>query len=933
MLDYSKMPQLEQEKIEQLKQKSKEEQINRLKYLYEEETPWLAEGAVRGGSAFARGGFKSTHFPLELIQNADDEEADVLCFEIDEEQNKLFVYDDGQGFDIEGVVAVCQQGRSPKDPRQQIGFMGIGFKSIFEVCDEVEVHSNGYHFAFKKDSDEEGIPGHMIPQWVSKRPPSPDDSDDSDHTTTIVGSIRSLSEVKEALQPDNLSPSVFLFLSSLQRIEIRTRSGDDSFHRTLHGGVGTEPETVSEARRLYLKSDHVQGDPEDEIDDEDLVEVRKTGEEDDEEQWVVFRDVWDIDPDLTRPQMRQELQTSDLFVAFRLDDEGNLTNLEGGGSVRISPVHSYLPLKQLDINLDFLIHAAFDLDPAREGIRSGTEWNKRAADAVRTQCLHAVLDVISDHSQWWRQSHLIVPESQKGENLIVNGILEHFREEPQEQDTEFARTGKDLRNTEFVRDTSREVRIAPNQATITVDTVRDIFTSSEIETIIGQRPVHPDQESVLTRLGIDDTVRLVDILQRDAAVGVLQDHAESKKASNWFSNLYQSLVIEEEEEDLNVRPVRKALANEIILTETGDIVEGRINYYTDDWKPFLPPEDGFEQVSLQRASTVVDLVSDKVLDEPESQHSVTAFFENYGAETATATTVMSEAVADQDIESISKNTCVKVLNIFASGGDEVDDSISMWLQTLELDDKDIEGLRELVSNCAGGIEFSDCLDWLSGRWISLSDAEKRASIRLSKEAYDNGVRNKFDFLRLPTKEDGWKAPENLLPSSPYAPAHDYEEINKEYPTAFEEHSLFLVDAGLKPQDDDSDVWRNFLTHIGAENKNKVNRLAGRVGELFVEREEFEKELQEVTDGADFRTIDGATYIEVKSTKSATKDTVELQDAQFKLLLDFEDREEDQYIVYPVVEALDSPRVSPRPIDGEELLDNEESITFDIDGLA
>lgn len=911
------MPRFEQEKIDELRKKSKREQIRHLRQLYVNDTPWLAEGSVWGGSAFARGGFKSTHFPLELVQNADDAGAKTLRFEVDEENEELLIFDDGQGFDVEGVVAVCQQGRSPKDPRQQIGFMGVGFKSIFEVCEKVKIHSGGYHFAFEEDDNEEGIPGHMIPKWTSKRPPTPDtSSDDSEqnYTTTVVGSIKSLSAVEEALSSDNFSPSVFLFLNSLNTIRIRTRS--DSLRRTLHGGVEEDTDSVAEARSLYLDSDNVKGDPENEIDNEDLIEVRKTAEGDEEERWVVFRDIWDIDSEIPRPQMRQELDTSDLFVALRLDDEDNLTNLDGGGSVRISPVHSYLPLKQLDIDLDFLIHAAFDLDPAREGIKSGTEWNERAADAVRTQCLHAVLDVVSDHSKWWRQSHLLVPESQSSDNVIVDRILDRFRE--------------DLQGTAFVRDTAQETRVTPNGATVTTDSIQQLLKSSEIEDILKKKPVHPDQEEVMTRLEMDDTVSLVDILQQDEVVNVLQNRADEDGAGDWFSKLYRLLASESEAS--NIRPVRKALANKVILTESGDIVEGRIKYYEDEWRPFLPPDDGFEEISLQRASTVVDLVSEEVLDDRDSDQSVTAFFEQHGAETATAGTVMAEIVTEQDIGSISKSTCVKVLDIFASGGENVDNAISRWLQALEFDAKNVKALRELVSDCADGISFTDCLDWLSGRWTSLSESEKRSSILLSKEAFNGGERNAFDFLRLPTEEGVWETPENLLLSSPYGPAHDYESTKEQYPSAFHEFSLSLIDGELKPEGDESDVWRNFLTHIGAGNETKVNRLAGRVGELFVAQEQFGEELQQVTDGADFKTSDGTKYIEVKSTKSSTKHSVELQNAQVRLLRESIDHERFQYMVYPVVEALDERRISPRPIEGENLFDNQESIAFDIEGL-
>ncbi|MFB6187085.1 MAG: hypothetical protein ABEI86_09500, partial [Halobacteriaceae archaeon] len=77
------------------------------------------------------------------------------------------------------------------------------------------------------------------------------------------------------------------------------------------------------------------------------------------------------------------MEVTDVFAAFRLDPEGQLLEIPEGGTIRISPVHSYLPLKQLDdLDIDFIIHADFDLTPNREGIRSDSEWNSEIADQV-----------------------------------------------------------------------------------------------------------------------------------------------------------------------------------------------------------------------------------------------------------------------------------------------------------------------------------------------------------------------------------------------------------------------------------------------------------------------------------------------------------------------------------------------------------------------
>ena len=46
-----------------------------------------------------------------------------------------------------------------------LGQKGIGFKSVFRVTDQPEVHSNGYHIQFDAKS---GPIGYILPQWIGE---------------------------------------------------------------------------------------------------------------------------------------------------------------------------------------------------------------------------------------------------------------------------------------------------------------------------------------------------------------------------------------------------------------------------------------------------------------------------------------------------------------------------------------------------------------------------------------------------------------------------------------------------------------------------------------------------------------------------------------------------------------------------------------------
>lgn len=901
----------------------KKEQVKRLRSKYEKADSFIKETAS-GGLDIVRGGFNITHFPLELTQNADDEGATNLLFELDEEKGELYVFDDGAGFDPDGLKAVCQQGQSPKDPRQQIGFMGIGFKSMFEISDNVRIHSNGYHFGFSIDNEDEddGLDA-VTPHWVPEEPPEPRTVKQKEYTTRIVASIKNESDdgveqIKQALEEDNLSPSVFLFLDSLSEIEIRSRQ-DTSFSRSLYGGhVDTfdEPEGVSEARELYKKYAEGDPDPENKLSDDDLVQMRRTGDGDGEEQWVVFRDIWDIDESLRRPRLRKNLETSDLFIAFRISRDGRLIELEDGGSVRISPVHSYLPLSELDVDIDFLIHADFDLNPSREGIRSNSEWNDRAAEVVREQCLQNVLEVLDDHSEWWRQSHLIIPQSQRGNNLIISDILEEFR-------SGFAES------YDFIRDMDCHKIVPVGQVRDFTEYARSSFEPDEIEEIIDYRPVHRNQRKVLERFGKSETKTLAEILKNSDAPDVLEKHTNKEDTTGWFAQLYQNLATEKSETNTSSVTIRKALNKRIILKESGKLSVGRssTSYNQDDWEVFLPAEDGSSTVPFDDMSNFLDIIDPEVLDTGDSDYSPRELFDYFGAESDKIEQALSEALGD-DRSSLSKSKgeCVSSLDAI-SESDGPNESISAWLTALDYDEYGITRSKDLVWLCKDDIGFSDCVGWTGRNWSQLGDSEKRASVRMCKAAYcdtDTDSSESFGFLRLPTAS-GWSRPENVLPSSELSPKYDFDMIEERYPRLLRTRNLELIDESIA---ESVSGWQDFLDHLGVPDENKLDRLVGDVGEAFVENQS-DRRLHEVKQGMDFRSDDGDLMIEVKSTKKPEKDRIRLTAAQYDNIKETGDKADVDYYVYPVVNVLTSPEIRPSPIEGDELLDEIDMVSVDI----
>ena len=110
------------------------------------------------------------HFVAELVQNAEDagrrsRGASVrLSFDCD--QQRIIAQNDGQAFDENDVESICDTAASSKRHAvNQIGFMGIGFKSVFKITEAPEVHSAGYSFAIRE---------YILPHWLDPSPNLPE---------------------------------------------------------------------------------------------------------------------------------------------------------------------------------------------------------------------------------------------------------------------------------------------------------------------------------------------------------------------------------------------------------------------------------------------------------------------------------------------------------------------------------------------------------------------------------------------------------------------------------------------------------------------------------------------------------------------------------------------------------------------------------------
>lgn len=110
-----------------------------------------------------------TNFIFELLQNADDVKATIVNYYF--EDNRIIFTHNGTDFEEKQVEAICSIGETTKQIITQIGFMGMGFKSVFKITDRPQIVSEKFRFYFSKegyDSDDDGWV--FIPNWLEMMP-------------------------------------------------------------------------------------------------------------------------------------------------------------------------------------------------------------------------------------------------------------------------------------------------------------------------------------------------------------------------------------------------------------------------------------------------------------------------------------------------------------------------------------------------------------------------------------------------------------------------------------------------------------------------------------------------------------------------------------------------------------------------------------------
>lgn len=176
-----------------------------------------------------------SHFVYELLQNAEDAEAKSIKFI--QYPDRLEVMHDGKPFSSANLQGLCDIGKSDKvDNLNQIGEFGVGFKSVFGICDTVLLYSDPSHYEGTSDGD--AVPFAVEIKDFTRPEDIPEEPIPSTYTTRFVfpyavghtySGFKTVAALVDTLarKLQNLGITTLLFMKHLELIEYEIETADE----------------------------------------------------------------------------------------------------------------------------------------------------------------------------------------------------------------------------------------------------------------------------------------------------------------------------------------------------------------------------------------------------------------------------------------------------------------------------------------------------------------------------------------------------------------------------------------------------------------------------------------------------------------------------------------------------------------------------------
>ncbi|KZT00825.1 uncharacterized protein LAESUDRAFT_687552 [Laetiporus sulphureus 93-53] len=292
-----------------------------------------------------------THFLLEFIQNADDNNYDsgvIPTLQLQLERRRMTIRCNELGFGPANVKAICDIGGSTKTKDKivqgYIGEKGIGFKAVFVVATKVHVASNLYTFRFDRD----GPLGMINPIWDNSHAVEPNwttfrlDIAEEEHMGNLNKQLR------------ELQPSLLLFLRKLRSVDLHVAANRNNPARSIKISRNDPAPDVVELERS-----------------EDGASILKR-------RYIIVKRTTVTDPEEPK---REGIERSEVVLAFPMTAEQEPLFED-------QYIHAFLPMSRYGFT--FVIQADFLTTSSRESILADSKWNQQLFVGISDAFVDAV---------------------------------------------------------------------------------------------------------------------------------------------------------------------------------------------------------------------------------------------------------------------------------------------------------------------------------------------------------------------------------------------------------------------------------------------------------------------------------------------------------------------------------------------------------------
>ena len=356
---------------------------------------------------------EKSHFIMEITQNAEDAigqkqiDDGKIIFYLSSERIKI--EHNGLPFDNKDVDSICGV-RSNKDPAENyIGYMGIGFKSVFSITNKAQIFSGNYKFKFDKVECHPELPWFIYP--LETKP----SERLNDEMTTLIFPFKTRGDTYQKTKDEleKFGMHLLIFLNWIKNIEIHFEE---------------EGQTKKVILEKFPTKDGIMR----------ISEGRIIKE------FKIFSKELDVPPEIsedpdTIKSNRDKIKKRLVIIAFPLGENRELERWEQ----KDKSVYSFLPLENARSGYPFIIQADFIVEPGRRNIDYNPAWNHWLIKEIEKLVEDAILYFQEDKN--WRKNYLTLfkvesrSDDKVFENLFKPNLidpLKEFLDEPKVPDIE-----------------------------------------------------------------------------------------------------------------------------------------------------------------------------------------------------------------------------------------------------------------------------------------------------------------------------------------------------------------------------------------------------------------------------------------------------------------------------------------------------------------